>query len=46
MDKNQYRLIIDAVKTHTGKEVEFPKESERRAKENIVKTKAPEPAIP
>jgi hypothetical protein len=46
MDKNQYRSIIDAVKTHTGKEVEFLKEGERKSKENIVKTKAPEPAIP
>ncbi len=23
MDKNEYQKIIDAVKTHTGKEVEF-----------------------
>src|SRR5205807_2722955 len=26
MDKKEYKAIIEAVKTHTGKEVEFPKD--------------------
>ena len=34
MDKNQYKSIIDAVKTHTGKEVALLKEGEKKSKEN------------
>jgi len=33
MDKNQYKSIIDAVKTHTGKEVAMLKEGEKKSKE-------------
>ena len=32
MDKNSYKSICEAVKTHTGKEVEFPKDGGDRAK--------------
>ena len=34
MDKNQYKSIIEAVKTHTGKEVEILKEGGKNPKEN------------
>lgn len=32
MDKNEYKNIIEAVKTHTGKEVEFLKEGDKEQK--------------
>ena len=37
MDKNSYKSICDAVKTHTGKEVEFPKDGGDRAKKEDKK---------
>ncbi len=40
MDKNQYKSIIDAAKAHTGKEVEFLKEGEKKSKENKNEDKA------
>ncbi len=39
MDKNSYKSICDAVKTHTGKEVEFPKDGGERAKKEEKKKK-------
>lgn len=33
MDKNQYKTIMEAVKTHTGKEVEFDQDSGKGKKE-------------
>jgi hypothetical protein len=39
MDKNQYKSICEAVKTHTGKEVEFPKDGGERAKKEEKKKK-------
>src|SRR5205807_6648345 len=37
MDKNSYKSICDAVKTYTGKEVEFPKDGGDRAKKEDKK---------
>jgi hypothetical protein len=33
MDKGQYKAILEAVKTHTGKEVELPLDSGKSKKE-------------
>jgi hypothetical protein len=37
MDKNEYKSICEAVKTHTGKEVEIPKDGGDRAKKEKEK---------
>lgn len=37
MDKNEYKKIFDAVKTHTGKEVEFLGDAKEKAKKDADK---------
>ncbi len=39
MDKNQYKPVCEAVKIHTGKEVEFPKDGGDHAKKKEDKKK-------
>jgi hypothetical protein len=42
MDKNQYKSIIEAVKTHTGKEVELLKDAGKKSKEEKKEDKKTE----
>jgi hypothetical protein len=39
MDKNEYKKIFDAVKTHTGKDVEFVGDAKEKAKRGTKQDK-------